>query len=431
MPSKSRLFAVIGPPHCGSSTLTRALPALGISLGDAARSALPANGAGDLFEDADIAALNARLYRALDCEWHRLYAISASDIAALSGTELHDEAVRLIAHKLDASRHDGNGDFGFGNPYMARLLPFWTNVFADLDLPCHYLLTLRHPASMAASLLKLTGFAPAKCQFLWTEYVTAAIAGTRGQALTVVSYDALLDDTSTTLQSIAAQFDLALDPRGETFASFRDDLLQARHSDAGPQRMSASIDAAELYDALLTLGAGGKAASSALFETVNAIHMRHLEAQAVIAAARNEEMRTLDAIRSNLATSRALLELDVARAAEAPSRATLLERSVLERDQLLERASQGLSERNLEVVALRETLNERTVTLHQREADLREHIRALAQAGRGLAERTEELVNTRKLLVERTAALQTASEALIDRTARLEEALAKAAKQES
>jgi hypothetical protein len=433
MPSTPRFFAVIGPPRCGASALLRALPALGVGLGDALRSAPPGASSAASVEDPEIAALNTRLYRALDCEWHRLDAISANDIAALRGTELHAEAVRLVARKIESCGQEGRRDFGFTSPQMTRLLPFWTGVFAELDLPCHYLLALRHPASMAASLLKRTGFAEAKCHFLWIEYVTAAIAGTRGQALAVVSCEGLCDEPAASLRRVATQFDLPFDPLGEPFTAYRDDFLgpRLRHADASAIGAASQADALALYDALLPLSIGDAAASGSWRDVVEAVHQRHRDAQAVIAAARDEEMRALDLIRSELGASRVLLELDMAHGtAEAPARADLLERAVLERDHLLERASRGLSERTLEIVALRETLAERTATLHQREADLREHIRALGQTSRGLTERTGELVTTRALLVERTTALQVASEALIDRTARLEAALAKGGNRE-
>ena len=61
----------------------------------------------------------------------------------------------------------GDQTFGFKNPRMARLLPFWQAVFNELDISPSYVIAIRNPKGVAQSLQKRAGFDFEKSYYLW------------------------------------------------------------------------------------------------------------------------------------------------------------------------------------------------------------------------------------------------------------------------
>jgi|GEM_PF-3208844 len=432
--SAKRLFAVIGPPRCGTSALTRGLKVLGIDLGTALRAAKKGVNDEGFWEDLDIAALNVKIYKALEHEWHKITDIESDRLEALVRSELRPQAVQLLDKKLR-----DQALFGFKDLHITRILPFWMTVFSELGVRCDFLISCRDPRSMAQSLAKLAGFDLQKCYFLWNEFVIASLTRTQGHTVVVVQYDRLLEQPEAELRRVATKLDLHFDASSEAFVFYRDEFLNAGlRSSAGSRNIGDEgipFDSAELYALLKDLATDRCVIGSDEFNSrFDAIRQRHENVLSLLQSSEGEQTRMLDVIRGDLAASRALLEIAGESAQSGSTHEQVLEDAIHERDRLLERASQGLVERTLELMTTRETLEERTAALEEATRRLDEHVRELARvrgaldihvqseqvSSRDLVARTDELVTTRALLVERTNALQELSDTLHERTARLD-----------
>ena len=106
----------------------------------------------------------------------------------------------------------GDHKFGFKNPRMARLLPFWQAVFNELDIRPSYVIAIRNPKSVAQSLQKRDGFDFEKSYYLWLEHVLPAILETGGATRVVVDFDLLMADPSSQLKRMAKALGLPFDP---------------------------------------------------------------------------------------------------------------------------------------------------------------------------------------------------------------------------
>ena len=249
-PDSKRVVAVLGMHRSGTSATTRALSALGVSLGD--HLAPPIAGMNDkgFWEDLDVFALDVRLLKAVDSDWDRIAPLAAADIERLRDRGLVLEAIELLRRKCaDCAL------FGFKDPRVAKLMPFWKEAFVQGGFDVSYVIAMRNPISVARSLQKRDGFLPGKCYLLWLEYVLTCLAHVDPARCVVVDYDRLLEAPDRELARIAAALDLVVDEaRLAEFASeFLDPAL--RHATYRAEDLALEVDcpdlAREVHAALL------------------------------------------------------------------------------------------------------------------------------------------------------------------------------------
>lgn len=204
MKPNKELIVVLGMHRSGTSVVTRGLQALGVDLGENLMPAKEGNNERGFFEDLDIFNLNERILSALGTTWHAVCPIDArafSDVR-LDGFKL--EAVDILSNRLKSGRI-----WAFKDPRTCRLLPFWQEIFAHLDLNCRYLLVNRNPISVAKSLAARDGFPVAKSYILWIEHVLGAVKGSAGRPRLVVDYDSVMAAPTLQLQRLGKWLNLS------------------------------------------------------------------------------------------------------------------------------------------------------------------------------------------------------------------------------
>jgi glycosyltransferase involved in cell wall biosynthesis len=225
-----RIIVVLGMHRSGTSALTRGLEALGVGLGTHLNPANFANPKG-YWEDEDVMALNEALLRRLGSAYDGLALISPEVLLGNDYVDLREEARMLLQRKLN-----GASIWAFKDPRTARLLPFWQKVFADLDLHHSYVISVRHPISVAQSLARRDEFAPVKSYYLWLEHLLGALTETSGCPRIVVDYDALLSQPDVEIARIADALQLPQPGKAELDAYAHDfldtDLRHTRYSEA-------------------------------------------------------------------------------------------------------------------------------------------------------------------------------------------------------
>ena len=240
----------------GTSAITRALAALGIPLGNNLMPPNPNNNDKGFFEDLEINELNTDLLTALDRDWDTLSRIPAESLQSEMLEPLKLRAIELMRTKI------GDQTFGFKNPRMARLLPFWQVVFNELDIRPSYVIAIRNPKSVAQSLQTRDGFDFEKSYYLWLEHVLPAILETGEATRVIVDFDLLMADPNTQLRRMAKALGLPFDPDSPRIKEYVSDFLDPnlRHAQFELRDLSqdraAAPDVQRAYEMLVRLDDG-------------------------------------------------------------------------------------------------------------------------------------------------------------------------------
>ena len=143
------VVVIVGVGRSGTSAITRGVQALGVELGDRLRPGFGKNPTG-FFEDEDLLAINRRLKRLLRIRGDSVRLIEPPEWQAPAVCALQAEAVETVRR-----RFGGYPLWGYKYARTLRLLPFWRQVFAALDLDVRYVFALRNPLSVARSRARL------------------------------------------------------------------------------------------------------------------------------------------------------------------------------------------------------------------------------------------------------------------------------------
>jgi O-antigen biosynthesis protein len=218
---QKKLFVVLGMHRSGTSAITRGLQVMGIELGDRLMQVDEGNNDKGFWEDLDINALNVEMLSALNNDWHHLSLINNDDWGLLKQKGYFDRASELLRQK---TLHTDL--FGFKDPRMSKLLPFWKDVFNQGNFAVHYILALRHPLSVALSLAKRNGIDIEKSHFLWLTHTIRSLSEIAGGSYIVVDYDRLIQGAGHELQRMADKFQLRVDPA--EFERYQSEFLDER-----------------------------------------------------------------------------------------------------------------------------------------------------------------------------------------------------------
>ena len=95
------------------------------------------------------------------------------------------------------------------DPRICHLIPLWVKVLKSLEIVPHFLLPLRNPFQAAASLQARDGMDVRKALTIWLHYMLAAERHTRGFSRSFLTYDGLIDDWRSVLDTISADSGIA------------------------------------------------------------------------------------------------------------------------------------------------------------------------------------------------------------------------------
>jgi hypothetical protein len=232
-----RVVVVAGMHRAGTSVVARGLQALGIDLGDRLMSADVRMNARGFFEDVDIVELDDALLDRAGADWKSVALLDGVDWAAPSHAVARGEARRLLEARLARSRH-----FGFKDPRVPRLLPFWQRAFAEMTIADAYVIAVRHPRAVVDSLTARDDLDARRSGWLWLTHLLCALRHTQGRPRVVVDYDRLLAAPERELARMARGIGLpaATTQREDAHVYAREFLTRAlRHAQYAPDELDA------------------------------------------------------------------------------------------------------------------------------------------------------------------------------------------------
>ncbi|MBD9501711.1 HAD family hydrolase [Pseudomonas sp. PDM23] len=230
MQERQRAIVVLGMHRSGTSAIARGLTTLGVELGDNLMPAAQSNNERGFWEDQEIVDINTDILKELGHTWHSLKPLSTERLASFDNSELQQRALSYLREFF--------GDaplFGLKDPRISLLLPFWLRVFEKAGIQPAFVLSLRHPLSVAHSLHKRDGFTQAKSLYLWLDYMLQGLLHSRGQRVAVLSYDRLMSSPAEQILRLAEQLGLPAPAEGE-LAEYIEEFLS---SDLQHSRLSA------------------------------------------------------------------------------------------------------------------------------------------------------------------------------------------------
>lgn len=182
----STALLVVGMHRSGTSALTGMLHYLGVALGDKLMPPTPDNPRG-YWEHSDIVAVHDRLMSTFGHAWDDLRSLPPG----FAEEALAQEARRELLAILE-SEFAGTALWGTKDPRLCRVLPLWTGLLAAAEVTPRYVLAVRHPRDVAASLGARDRIGEARGLLLWLSHLLDAERATRGARRVVVHYEDLI-----------------------------------------------------------------------------------------------------------------------------------------------------------------------------------------------------------------------------------------------
>jgi hypothetical protein len=225
MNKEKKVVVVLGMHRSGTSAITRGLQVVGVNLGN--KLIPPIEGQNDkgFWEDLDIHLLNDEMLKVLDSDWHFLTPIQPKDVEILIQNGYLIRAIETLKNKMVSSQI-----FGFKDPRIAKLLPFWKTVFFECRLSVSYVIAIRNPLSVSDSLTKRNEFDAERNYLLWLGHILSSLNGTSDENRVLIDYDCLIQSPETELVKLAKAFQLTIDKL--ELESFKTEFLdeQLRHT---------------------------------------------------------------------------------------------------------------------------------------------------------------------------------------------------------
>lgn len=196
MTNHSRTALLVAGMHrSGTSVLARVLNLLGASLGHSFIPPKSDNERG-FWENREFLKLHEDFLAHHGCRWH-------DPVLLPKGWQTDAKAVQFQA-QLDSlidEQFGKNALFAVKDPRLSFLAPLWLPVLVRRGIRPAFILTIRHPAAVAASLAKRDGFSQAHSNLLWLQHMVEAEEVSRFHGRAFVEYDALLADWRNTIKS--------------------------------------------------------------------------------------------------------------------------------------------------------------------------------------------------------------------------------------
>jgi hypothetical protein len=375
----------------GTSAIARLLNLRGAGLG---RDLLPAKADNErgFWENRAILEVHEAFLAQQGLQWHDLIALSqdwqraaparrfVADLPGILDQQFADAELLLVK-----------------DPRLSLLAPLWIEVLRARNVRPVFVMTIRHPNEVAASLARRDGLPVAQAQLLWLQHLIDAERASRGQARVFVHYERLLENWQRELNRVGKQLEIAWPPAAADFAGTAAQFLAPalRHHHAGHETEAQMPPiVADAYRQACAAAAGAAPPAmfeslatpfAALMQTVAPLYRALADRQIVAAEQHTREIELARAAfaakETEIGQARANIdaltaELGEARAAHA-QRDQLesdLRAALADRDAQIERAREAIALKEAELDAARANIDTLTAEL----AGARENMQTLA-----------------------------------------------------
>jgi hypothetical protein len=273
--ARRRAIVVLGFHRSGTSALTRVLSLCGASLPAHLMTPNHTN-AREFFESDPIFRLHEEILSSLGSTWH--------DLSPLPEAWMQSDLAQSYVFRMAKVVGEEFGTaplFVLKDPRICRLVPFWLAVFAELNIEPLFVLPIRNPLEVAASLEQSESIDQQKGLLLWLSRSLQAERDSRNYSRSFVEYDSLLKDWRGTVKKIGSDLDLTFPSLSRRSALETDAFLsdEARHQSPSTAKLAVRedvLDWAKMAFEWLSFGASGKKIPA---KKIDALHFAFVEAE--------------------------------------------------------------------------------------------------------------------------------------------------------
>jgi len=212
---KQPIVIILGMHRSGTSLIANFIHAIGIEMGQDLPQADEWNAAG-YWESQTIRNIHDKILAELNCDWHNPPLYFPADWWRKSSIqELKSALVEFVGSKCK----EKNQIYGFKDPRTAILLPVWREIFDELHLEPLYILSVRHPGSVVASLARRDRLSLAHSQALWLKTNLDALSYAGNNLRVVVDYDLWFESGLDQARTVTRSLNLPLPISEELIAN--------------------------------------------------------------------------------------------------------------------------------------------------------------------------------------------------------------------
>jgi|GEM_PF-5816190 len=199
MIANSTAICILGMHRSGTSAVTRAVNLLGAHLGEPGKL-MPATSDNPegYWEHTEIVSLQEKILHAFLHAWHSHFPLPPAWWKHPEINPRREELAQLVRREF--------ADYplwAWKDPRTSLLLPLWKDVLDSLKIETRYVIVLRNPLDVAASLARRNGFDQEKSLSLWLQYTLPALFWSKNCKRIVIHYDHFLADWQSCLKDIA------------------------------------------------------------------------------------------------------------------------------------------------------------------------------------------------------------------------------------
>ncbi|NNM86109.1 MAG: hypothetical protein HKL96_10195 [Phycisphaerales bacterium] len=239
-----RSIAVLGMGRSGTSMITAGLEPFGVHLGDSLLAPDTHENARGFYEDSLVVDINFRLGEVLR--------LSEAGTSTLNPDYLSlPEIVRFKGEAIEmAQRRFANvACWGFKDPRTAAVIGFWQAVFEAIGRQDSYIIAIRNPLSVVASLGRLGEVTPTIAMLAWLQRYVYCVSHIWNRPCVVVNYDHVMAEPAAQFERIAKAIDLPWSTSTvEALQSYANEFIsgELRHSKHTSADLLAGSDAPRL-----------------------------------------------------------------------------------------------------------------------------------------------------------------------------------------
>lgn len=229
---------VLGMHRSGTSALAGVLAMAGADPGPSLIPGVAEVNPKGFWEHQDIVAIHDNLLEFFHSSWDDERPLPEYWWQLPAADRFRDELLAVLHRDFTASPL-----WLLKDPRLCRLLPLWLPMLETLGVAPRFVICLRHPSEVSASLARRDGIARERASLLWLEHLLISERSTRGLPRMLITYDQLLGDWRQSLQQLGdgLAINLAIDTAAESrIEAFLEPALrhhahgQAAHVANGP-----------------------------------------------------------------------------------------------------------------------------------------------------------------------------------------------------
>ncbi|MBX9577680.1 MAG: sulfotransferase [Chthoniobacterales bacterium] len=262
MKNQKRIIVVLGVYRSGTSALMKSLEVMGVRLPDPSEVRFNIFNEKGYWEDLDFFSFNLKLTQAaavLEGRRREIMPLTEKEVDFLCEQGFFEKASQLLLEKLS-----GSEALGIKTSSFSILLPFWKKVFEKCNVKASFVIALRNPLNVVASIeaaQEIIGKQDHQKSFwIWISYMLSSLEQTEGYERVLVDYDELLKDPAREIERIAHACQLEMiDERLQTYCDdFIDRSLCHFHGeqDRFLEDGSCRAFAVEMYEKLYPVAKG-------------------------------------------------------------------------------------------------------------------------------------------------------------------------------